>query len=90
MFYIYYNFNYILIRVGVLLSHILPHTDSKDFNDVGFADYAYHDALQGRVLYPTVTRMAHRVAACGVAIFQIFLIRVKNQPNSFRAHLAAS
>ncbi len=34
--------------------------------------------------------MAHRVAACGVAIFQIFLIRVKNQPNIFRAHSAVS
>ena len=49
-----------LIRVGVFPSHILFHTDEKDFKDVGVADYAYRlsTALQGRVLCPPVTRMA--------------------------------
>ncbi len=29
----------------------LFHTDLKDFKDVGFADYAYHNVLQGRPLH---------------------------------------
>ena len=30
-----------LIRADTFLSHVSLHTDSKDFKDVGFADYAY-------------------------------------------------
>ncbi len=36
---------------------IFPHTDPKDFKDVGFADYACRlsIALQGRILCPPIT-----------------------------------
>ncbi len=36
---------------------IFPHTDPKDFKDVGFADYAYRlsIALQGRILCLPIT-----------------------------------
>ncbi len=34
-------YNSMLIRADTFLSHVSLHTDSKDFKDVGFADYAY-------------------------------------------------
>ncbi len=40
------------------IQYFFFHTDSKDFKDVGFADYAYHNALHGRVLCPSAIRMA--------------------------------
>ena len=80
-----------LNRVGAFLSHVSFHTDLKDFKDVGFADRKRDNALQGRVLCPSATRMARCVgivdASTLVAAYQ-FSAKSECGKNRKEAYLA--